>query len=832
MANEDFTLANMERRARTAKGEALTSEERATIQKQADEIAALTKEVEGKMEAERVAKESQEIARVYEQTIKELEGRQKFGKEVFDIAHGIVNRWKEQAAESSKALRQAMGQTNIGVDPTLVLHAAKIIRAKIGEFGLNKAEAFTQMVAEFGENIKPLLEEAWKKAQNLIGQEKNPKVREKVSKGVKAKGEKSPVDIAARAKAEATAGEPLSHKTVYDLARAHINNGVHGEDAVMKAVHNDLKESYGDLTERDVRRAFSEYGKAKFPSKEADKMELRELRTLVRLQESIDRETEGLSALRTGLQRDKATQAIREKQRQLNELLKKREGPPTPEQLATRDEAKKTALRNAIADLDKELRTGEKPTKSTPVPDSPEVERLRAERDAMREKLKEIEAEKNPPPSPEEQYNKKKTKDLTRRIKTLEDRIARSDYAPKPKPVQPALTVENQKAQFRLNELKKKFNEGVYNEKLKQRSTPRKIFEGGRDILNVARAVMTSFDLSAILRQGAFVGIAHPLRAARAIPDMLRALTSERKQFAINKEIHERPNAPLYQSSKLFLHDESSPLLSKMEEAYMSRWTKKIPGVAASERAYTTYLNRLRADSFDAMVEATGAKTPEELKAISNYINVATGRGNLAGASGAAISLNTAFFSPRFVVSRFELLAGQPLYKGSAATRIAIAKEYARFLIGLGVIYALGKSAGATVETDPTKSDFGKLRFGDTRVDLLAGLSQATVFEARFAKNVQRVLKGEKLEHGAGDFMGRFLRSKLSPAIGTAVDFGYGSNMVGEQVTATSAAQRMVIPMTFGDIYEAMKAQGVEKGTALSLLSIFGASVNTYPDKK
>lgn len=422
MMKADFSLESMIRKVSAAKGRPLDADtEIPKIKEQAARIADLEKEVAGKTEAERTAAEATETSRIHEATIKELQGVQKFGKEVFAAAHRIVDRWKTEATESQKALRQAMAQTNVGLDPTLVLHAAKVIRAKIGEFGLDKAESFTQMVAEYGEGIRPMLEDAWKKAHQLITKEGAPqKVRDATANGVKSKAEKTPVDITTRAKAEAIAGEELSDKTVYDLARAHINAGVHGEDAVMAAVHNDLKDLYPGLTERDVRRAFLEYGKAKFPSKEADKVELAELRTLIRLPESIDRETEGLSALKTGLQRDKATQAIREKQRQLNELLKKRDGPPSPEQLATRDEAKKTALRNAIADLDKELQTGEKPTKSTPAPDSPEVERLRAERDAMKVKLTEMEEVENPGPTPADKQIEALTKIKSRLDETMQ----------------------------------------------------------------------------------------------------------------------------------------------------------------------------------------------------------------------------------------------------------------------------------------------------------------------------------------------------------------------------------------------------------------------------
>jgi hypothetical protein len=204
---------------------------------------------------------------------------------------------------------------------------------------------------------------------------------------------------------------------------------------------------------------------------------------------------------------------------------------------------------------------------------------------------------------------------------------------------------------------------------------------------------------------------------------MFRALASERGQFASERQIMGRPNYPLYMRSGLYL-SEHGLNLSRMEEVYMSRWVEKIPGVAQSQRAYTVFLNRLRADAFDAMSATLGRDgklTLAESKAIANYINVATGRGNVAARENALVILNTAFFAPRYVLSRFQLVAGEPFYGGSARTRAAIGKEYARFLTGMGIIYGLGVLAGGHLEQDPRASDFGKLRFGNTRLDPLAG---------------------------------------------------------------------------------------------------------------
>lgn len=439
MIQEDFTLEAMERKVRAAKQAPLTQAELATVKTQADKIAALQAQVEATKTADTEAEANAQVRQVYETTIKQLEtelaARPKFGKEVFDIARGVVDRWKADAVLAHESLRSRLGRTSAGVDPTILLDVARIMRAKIGEAGLNLAEASTELLADFGDAIRPYLDKAWDKAQQMIAAEKVPaKVKEAVQKGA-LKTPKTTADIKAKAKAEAVAGEELSHKTVYDLARAHINAGVHGEDAVMKAVHADVKEFFPSMTERDVRRAYAEYGKVTFPSKEADKVELAELRQLVKMQEDIDRmEKDNEAALRAGFQRPKATQAIRDKIKARNDLLKKRQGPPSPEALATRDEAKQTALKNAIADADRELKTGEKKQREAGLPDSPAVERLRAELNAMREKLREIEAAKTSQKSADQKADEAAIKATEKAIAELDRRIREGSLSTAAKP--------------------------------------------------------------------------------------------------------------------------------------------------------------------------------------------------------------------------------------------------------------------------------------------------------------------------------------------------------------------------------------------------------------
>ncbi len=520
---------------------------------------------------------------------------------------------------------------------------------------------------------------------------------------------------------------------------------------------------------------------------------------------------------------------------------------PRPELTeAQRVEIAERALDRAISNLESDLKAGklyaDKPTKLT----SPELEAKRAHLDALREQRQELRDIANPKKTPLERALQAYKTRTANRIADLQDRLARGDFSTRPKS---NLDISNDPVAIKLKTekeiIERNFERSRVMDQMRNRTLTQKIYAGAKEILNIPRALLSSWDVSAVLRQGGFIGFGHPIRAAKSLIPMFKALASEKSALQTEQQILSRQNAPRYARSKLYLASLDEFRLSKQEEIMMSRFANAIPGVRMSNRAFMTFLNKLRADSFDAMTSALEKRGTElsqpELEAISNYINIATGRGNLGKAAGAAETLATVFFSPRLVASRFQLLAGEPMYRGSARTRALVASEYARFLGGLAVVYGLARLSGAEIEDDPRSADFGKLRFGNTRIDPLAGLAQNTVLLSRLAagetktsKGKIKPIRGEKLPFGSAtsaDVIARFLRTKLNPVVGTSVDVLTGQNVVGEPVTPSSAAINLATPLSFRDIYDVMQDQGIPAATAIQILSLFGMGVQHYEDQ-
>lgn len=535
----------------------------------------------------------------------------------------------------------------------------------------------------------------------------------------------------------------------------------------------------------------------------------------------------GSTAPEGGPRPDRATEAVkklREIAGALRQMARPATSKPPPSALTQRAKAAAAAeraeartveaLTEDIETLERHLRDGTLPEKGprTPKAVSDEVARLRELRaQRQREVRQSIPAQRE---RLAEQIDR-----LARRLEAHEGvpTIARADLP---------VSKELERMAYERDKLRRRWRE--YRASLRPRSFWSK-YPG--EVLNLSRSVLTSMDFSAVLRQGGFIALGNPARAARSLGPMFRAFRSDQKARDVMAEIENRPNAPLYARAKLSL-TQLDGSLTKQEEAFMSRLAGKIPLVAGTQRAYTVFLNKLRADTFDAMVETltrNGEATLDEAKAIANYVNVATGRANLGQKwEQAAQPLAQVFFAPRYVVSRFQLLAGQPAHGGTMRTRRLVAQEYGKFLAGIGVVLALGALAGAEIEDDPRSTDFLKLRFGGTRIDPWAGLQQVAVLGGRMLSGETKDKRGRIREASRASLIGRFVRTKLAPLPGTALDVAEGENVVGDPVTPLGAAGSLFVPLSFREIAKVMEEHGVAEGTAIGLLNLFGMGVQHY----
>ena len=145
-----------------------------------------------------------------------------------------------------------------------------------------------------------------------------------------------------------------------------------------------------------------------------------------------------------------------------------------------------------------------------------------------------------------------------------------------------------------------------------------------------------------------------------------------------------------------------------------------------------------------------------------------------------------------------------------------------------------------SVEFDPRSTDFGKIKVGDTRYDIWGGFQQ-------YVRLISQVISGSAKSAATGkirkldgsgmfgqtrlDQVGKFLRGKLAPVPATFMNLGYGKDVIGNEVTPSQEALKVVTPLVVKDVTEAIKNKGVSAFFSIGLPATFGIGVNTISTK-
>jgi hypothetical protein len=280
----------------------------------------------------------------------------------------------------------------------------------------------------------------------------------------------------------------------------------------------------------------------------------------------------------------------------------------------------------------------------------------------------------------------------------------------------------------------------------------------------------------------------------------------------------------------------------------------------ASNRAYATFLNHIRMNSLQNLVDQARATSLEALetgsarpgllrqnftpesaaelnpytntvraKEIADYVNTVTGRGPLKthiipvegteiNVEAAANILRWGMFAPRLVASRMRMLNPNTYAMATPFVR----KQYLKSALGLaaawGGVAMLGKAANQAgiadvqVSFDPNSADFMKLRFGNTRLDPGGGFQQFLVAYSRMITGHETSSNTQKdFELGVGyrpftrgSALQQFGSNKLNPF----AKFGYDLLFATERqpVHMLDRTAQMFVPLVHQDLLELLKS--------------------------
>lgn len=379
------------------------------------------------------------------------------------------------------------------------------------------------------------------------------------------------------------------------------------------------------------------------------------------------------------------------------------------------------------------------------------------------------------------------------------------------------------------------------------------------------RALLASTDLSGGGRQGGVAFTRFPVIGARAEAAGVKSAFSTKAykdEIAKLANLADENGTPLSQAFKR-MKLSLNALTGKSEEQFSNaalvegKIAKKL-GVGhiieGSNRAYDVTLSSMRANIAKELIDANGGvdnlmKTwnTAQWRSLGRVIDTITGVGRGGrgltgkGFEKIAPALSKSLFSARLWKSRLDLL--NPLYYAEVANnpvafRLAV-RSGLQFASTVSAVLGAAAAAGAKVETDLRSSDFGKVKIGNTRIDIMGGLQQNLVFFWReLAGEYKSSTTGNISDlknpgyGGANRFTiaGRTIENKLTPVLSEiirqirGVDIG-GNKMTGEDRLKSIGSN--FVPLSIQDVYSGIKDSG-PRGGALALTGFFGAGASTY----
>lgn len=873
MAFEDFSLAQLEQSARAARGgRRLTPEELTEV----DRVSKKATELEQQLaEREKTLSETESKNSALEELLKMQKEQSKHPEAIIKMADRIVATLDKRADAARARLREKFARTSAGVDPTILKDLAEIGASHIARGVKTAAEFSVKMIEDFGEAVRPWLDKAWEKA-NAEFDRVETQIAGPMKEGVKkARAAKKQSEDTIKDAKESLAQEDLQPSEISAVARKlakhFIETGVTEREGVIDAVHGVLKEAFPEMTRREAMDAISRYGQFSLLSKEAAAVRLREISGEAQQLSKIEDIKGGKPPLKTGQERQAPTDEQRRLIKVVNEL-KKEFGIVTTDpatQLKSAQAAIETRLSNAIKDITHELETGKKNVESRkPAPTNEKIEKLRERLSGLRQLRDEMFGP--------ESNKELRLRHLQRMMEHYQERIDKGDFSKKAKKFDLSRDPDYVSKKAELETIKNEYRRQEHAEQLKQRTIGKKIWDGIRRTRGAFVNIASSFDFSAP-RQALVAILANTTRLVtnpkvgarmlgRPFADMFKAWANERVSKQLEQKIKLRQNAQSGADgiAKIEYSELDSNRFSKFEEnahSVLDEWAAlplrtgnsvksaatAIPKLAArgirmSNRAFITFLNSTRAELFDELLRSNfkdRAPTVEELKAVGNLVNVATGRGKLSPMTARVAS--EFLWAPKLLASRIQFMAGQPLYGGTLKTRAIVAKEYARAIIGGYLLWNVSRLFDDKKEESPTSSDFGKIVRGDTRIDLWGGFQQVTTLGSRVATASTKTLKGKEHDIGAGKKYGQrspwyyivdFGRSKARPDVGVAIDIMDRVTYGSEATRPEGVAKSLLVPLPMRDIVQIMEAHGFTEGMIMEALGQFGAGVSHYEERE
>lgn len=498
-------------------GNTPTKAEIEKIQQQAERITALEKELSERVEKDKAESMDEDLEIFTKEAQSESKKTDPVVQRILDV---IAEKLGTQAQSARERIQQRRreGRLNAGLDPTDLADHAIIGADYIVKGTSGLAEWSVKMINEFGDYVKPYLDQIFKAANEAINNEigvavetsKEKRIskqllKSKVAAEAKRYADQSPdgkIQRAIKLIRENLGDDEVIGSIVRGLAKAvhakaYRSGNMLNRNQFADAVHKIVSREIEGWSEVNTKEAMVGYGIFKQLTKEAEAVRLRELNGEIR---ELSKQTdirEGNAPKKSGAERPPKGTGERIEVKKTKALLKEFgitvKDPDT--QLAGAMDAIKNRLRNHIEELTQRITTGERAPKKQPIAYDEEATALKAERDALQEQFDTLygktERTMEEKVAAYEISNQKLIEAKKKAIADERERIAAGKkYTPKQKEKLTSPKLEEQKEQLaQLSEEAKLVRDSDYlrKEEVKQVSLAKRLKAIEEEILGIAK---------------------------------------------------------------------------------------------------------------------------------------------------------------------------------------------------------------------------------------------------------------------------------------------------------------------------------------------------------
>jgi len=362
-------------------------------------------------------------------------------------------------------------------------------------------------------------------------------------------------------------------------------------------------------------------------------------------------------------------------------------------------------------------------------------------------------------------------------------------------------------------------------------------------IADTSVSLVGSVDNSFIGRQGLTTLFTRPTAwwsgAQNSFVDFYKTIKGKNMEDALWSSIY---SEPLYINGELT----KSGIFPKFEEAYPTSLPERIPILGrlfkASKVAFEGSALRMRIGTYKILRDIAQKNKVEwsdaQIKDVGKLVNSMTARG-YSGEGDRIIRL--IMWAPKMLVADWNVLTAHTLGTG-------LDTAFARKQAGYNMIKVISSMASVmlisnainkgSAETDPTSSDFGKIKVGNTRFGFTGSKGALIVLASRLIMNsMKSTTTGKITEFGKGykpttrfSVLIDFLAGKANPPARAIIDWAKGMNFDFEKPTVLSTLEQTTVPITIQNAIDLKDDNSVQAVLGV-ILDAVGINTSTYKKK-